>query len=304
MGTGMSLIGTSLARSKRSTTDSLHKVALVAPGSPINHTQLNNAIENVEKLGLKTSFRKDITASDGFLAGSDRRRSTELIEALLNPEIDIIWAVRGGYGCARILKALDQTILQDHAKPIVGYSDITALHAYWLYKDLGICYHAPMLKDPLSAFSFANLQRVLCQNEMNTKLQSNIAFQNQSDVNGWLIGGNLTVFTSLLGSKYVRIPKEWILFIEEIGEASYRIDRMLHQLFLSLDISNLQAVILGKFTDCSASYGVSTSKVLDDFFSKLKIPVFKNQQFGHIEDQVVLPIGISVTIKDYKISWH
>lgn len=280
-------------------------VALIAPGSPITSTQLEHSISAIESLGYQTIFRKDILDQHGFLAGTDQRRSEELQSFLLNDEVDAIWAVRGGYGCVRILPLLNQDLLLNNSKPILGYSDLTALINYATQVSGKTNYHCPMPKKGFSNYSKDAIRECLQKDVRRISFSLDEEdFLNFNNITGRVCGGNLTVIASLVGTPYEVDIENKIVLLEDIGEKPYRIDRMLQQIDLACDFSRTRGVLLGKFVDCDASFrSFSLRETLYKFFARKDIPVIFNFPFGHIDDQLCIPFGPEVTIDQHQLSW-
>ncbi len=280
-------------------------IALIAPGSPITKEQLNNSLQALKLLGYKTKHRDDIISRNGFLAGTDIRRKQELEAYLKDPDVDALWAVRGGYGCGRLLPILDKSLLKNNEKPILGYSDLTALINYAHDISGTTHYHCAMPKYGLSDYSASAIQSIVTNGvkkiDLNIKEKDLIHFK---EVTGKICGGNLTVMTSLVGTPYEIDIEDKIVLLEDIGEKPYKIDRMLHQIDYSCNFNTAKAVLMGQFVDCNASSdSMNCRDTLFNFFSKKNIPVIFNLPVGHIDDQLCLPIGPEVSISKNQISW-
>ncbi len=284
-------------------------IGLIAPGSSIREGQLQEAVTNLEKLGLKPVYTKNIVAKHGYLAGEDSTRLADLHQMFSDPKIDGIWCIRGGYGCTRFIHNIDYQIIKKNPKVLIGYSDITAL-LQSIYKKTGLIgFHGPLAASKLPDYSLEYFQKVLMH--PNAKLRIENAIENQRNelknyrskvirpgkASGKLIGGNLSLVSALAGTKYEVSVKNKILMLEDVGEKPYRIDRMLTQLRQSCDLTKASAIVLGIFEDCEGGdNSLSLEETLEDRLGDLGIPVIYGMSFGHIHHQFTFPIGIEAAI--------
>lgn len=284
-------------------------IGLIAPGSYISEDELKDSIENLEKLGYKVAYTEKILAKTGYLAGDDKSRADEVNSMFADKKINGIICARGGYGCARILPMLDYNLIKNNPKIIVGYSDITAL-LNGIYSETGlITFHGPVGISSFNDFSVTYFNEVLVHPEKDLVLISakgedekdNSGIQTivSGKAQGELIGGNLSVLNSLIGTKYDFDGSGKIIFLEEIGEEPYRIDRMLTQLIQSGKFDKAAGIAMGVFKNCepkekdpSFSTSFSLMEVLFDRLSNLNIPVIYGLSFGHIKNKFTLPVGI------------
>jgi muramoyltetrapeptide carboxypeptidase len=259
------------------------RIAIAAPAGPVDPEALESGRMALDRLGFETVTRPDLLERDGYLAGSDDRRAAELMQFIGDPEIDAILCARGGYGCHRILDALDPRAFRDAAKPIVGYSDITTL-LLWQRKHAGLLgIHGPMLekKDALAGESGSALIRALQGTGPLPR------YEGETRVAGWgegrLVGGSLSVCAASLGTPWELDTRGAILMLEDITEQPYRIDRMLQQLRAAGKFDRLAGVGLGAFTDCDDErYPEWTvERLFDETFSGLGVPVVSALPFGH-----------------------
>jgi muramoyltetrapeptide carboxypeptidase len=283
-------------------------VGIVAPAGPVELRQLKRGIDFFESLGLRVVLGRFLNSGSGYLAAPDRDRAAELMEFLLRPDIDAVIAARGGYGVLRILPALDYTALEQCNKPVIGYSDITAL-LVTLYQRTGlITFHGPMASsqfDTTTAGSFlATLFRFASERSSPTEMQLTYSDASFLPVvsgvaEGILLGGNLSVFCSLLGTPFEPDTRECILFFEDVGEEPYKVDRMLTQLALAGKFDGIRGMVLGAFSKQSPraieSTGESTGTAIADIAAehcaRRGIPLLANFPIGHIESKITLPIG-------------
>ena len=231
-----------------------------------------------------------------YLAASDEVRAADLTAAFLDEKIDLILCSRGGYGCARLLDMLDWEALKQIDKPVAGFSDITALHWAMTRHGIGSFIASPMLKyltspDELTWQSFLDALE-------GKPVSLTLPALRPGTVSGQILPGNLTVAASLAGSAHFPSGKDKIILLEEIGEAPYRIDRMLTQLRAAGLFEGALAVIFGRFTDCGGFEKVLP--VLHDFSKYVKCPVFYGAQFGHEMPMMSFSSRSTVTVSALK----
>lgn len=235
-----------------------------------------------------------------YLAAHDRARAALFNSALENPEIEALFCARGGYGSVRILSQLDQVRFQKRNLPLVGFSDITALHG-WASRANVVSIHGPVITQ-LGDLGEPDIQGLFALLESHTvsQIQGLTPLFNTSVnlVDGALWVANLSVLCHLVGTPYFPNLRRSILMLEEINEAPYRIDRLLSQLRLSGALDEVRAIILGDFLGCDAMQGVPPSPlsyrdVLRDCLFPLSIPVLEGAPIGHGSRNRALPIGVT-----------
>ena len=297
-------------------------IGLATPATYLTEEQLREAIDAFAKLGFTVRYTPNMLVRKGYLGGTDQQRADDINRFFADDTIDAIICGRGGYGSGRILPYLDYEVIKSNPKIFMGYSDITAL-LYAIYKNTGlVCFHGPMGTSDYNDFTTKYFNEVLMEpngrltyrnpvlepvvplaadgGEMATS--SSVAMTTplitlvSGTAEGILIGGNLSLVSSLCGTAYDVDMRGKLVFLEEVGEAPYRIDRMLTQLLL--DPTKLPAaagIILGVFSDCEAddeSKSLSLAQVLYDRLAGLGIPVLYGLSFGHIQQNVTLPVGV------------
>ncbi|MDX1699319.1 MAG: LD-carboxypeptidase, partial [Melioribacteraceae bacterium] len=235
------------------------KIGLIAPGSYISQYQLDEAIDNLNDLGYEVFYNESILKKHGYLAGFDSVRAGDLQSMFLDPEIKGIMAVRGGYGCSRLLPLLDYEIIKSNPKILIGYSDITSL-LYGIYSKSGlVSFHGPVGTSTFNDYSTMHFDNILTKNQniytmKNLSEDSDQIYVIKDGVaKGELVGGNLSIVVSLIGTEYDVGTKDKIIFLEDIGEEPYRIDRMLTQMRQSGKFDSCSAVALGVFRRCDIS---------------------------------------------------
>ena len=273
------------------------RVALVAPAGPLQGDgDLARAQENARALGWVPVVGSHVLARDGYLAGTDGDRLADLNAALTDDAIDAVWCVRGGYGAMRILDQIDYAAMRRRPKPILGYSDVTALHAAISTRCETVTFHGPTARAHLTSFSRASLERALA-GEDSCGTAANATTLLGGRVRGRLVGGNLALLCALSGTAYSPDYRDAILVVEDVNEAVYRIDRMLTQLRLAGHLAQCRGVIFGQFTEIPTDspeehLGARTlDNVLGEFAELLKVPCVAGAPIGHIGDQWTIPLG-------------
>jgi len=276
---------------------------------PSGAVRVEGAIERAkaeaERMGYRVKLGKSCGAKYGYLSGTDALRAQDVNEMFADKEVDAIFCVRGGYGTTRMLDLLDYDVIRENPKIFVGYSDITAMHAAML-KNCGLAtFAAPMpvsdwASSPLDDFSLASMLRVLGEARPAGALVNAPEYPARKTINGgscegMLVGGNLMLITSLLGTPYELDTKGRILFIEEIGEHTYCIDRMLTQLRLAGKLDDCAGIVFGDFKNCEIefkAYGFTIEEIIRDVVAPCGRPIFMNFQAGHCTPKITLPYGV------------
>ena len=280
------------------------RIALLAPAGPLaDESELARAELNVRSLGWEPHAYPHALARDGYLAGDDASRLADLNAAIRDPRIDGIWCLRGGYGVMRILDAVDYDALRRAPKPIIGFSDITALHLAVRARCHIVSYHGPTARAELTPFSRESLARATgaaaaasSTNALDPFADSPpLTWLQEGDAAGPLEGGNLALLCSLLGTPYAARLDGAILVLEDVNEPLYRIDRMLRQLILSGALGRVAGLCFGAFTD-RGDESDAALRSLDVLFSEaaahVRGPVVSNAPVGHVPDQWTLPLGL------------
>ena len=286
-------------------------VSVISPSSSVAPESFERALQNLADLGFKTKVGKHARAVNGFLAGTDQERLEDLHRAFDDAEVKAVWCVRGGYGATRFLTQLDFKLIEKNPKIFIGYSDITALHTA-IHQNTGlVTFHGPVAASVYSDYAKKHVVNMLMNPsapykvELSPDNQAKESNLYKSEVitkgkaSGKLIGGNLSLLSAMAGTPFaLRNIKNKILFMEDVGEQPYRIDRMLTQLRQSIDLRQLAGIALGIFEDCNPkdSNSQSLTGVLKDRLGDLGIPVIYGLSFGHIRDQFTLPVGIEAEL--------
>jgi len=274
-------------------------IGVIAPGGAIfNNSSIEKCKIKLDAVGLNIIAGKTLSTQHGYLSDTDENRAKEIMEMFTNPNIKGILAMRGGSGCARVLPFLDYDVIKQNCKPFIGMSDITALLTAFYTKAEMTSFHGPVGYSTWTDFTKKYFRETLFdkkETEMLAPDDSDFYTISKGLAEGELIGGNLTVFSQLVGTPYLPDMRGKLLFMEDINEEPYRVDRMLMQLKLAGILSKVNGVIIGEFRKCipeEPEKSLSLKQVLTDHLSKLNIPVFYGAKFGHIKDKWTLPIGI------------
>lgn len=276
------------------------RVALIAPAGPLRDSgDLDRAVANARDLGWDPVAGEHVLARRGYFAGDDDARLADLNRALADPSIDGIWCIRGGYGAMRLLDRIDYAALVRQPRAIIGYSDITALHAAIGSSADLITFHGPTARARLTPFSRDALERAAGQRTPMCGEAPAARTIRPGRAEGRLAGGNLALLASLAGTPYAPRLDGAILVLEDIDEAVYRLDRMLVQLRLGGALEGVRGLILGAFTNCPEAAD-DGSRSLDDLFAELadtlRVPCIADAPVGHIDDQWTLPLGASAEL--------
>ena len=272
-------------------------VALIAPGGPLKgEDDVRRAEDNARALGWEPLRGSHVLACDGYLAGRDGDRLADLNAALTDDDVDAVWCVRGGYGAMRILNNVDYAALRRRPKPIIGYSDVTALHAAIATRCEIVSFHGPTARAELTSFSRASLHHAV-HGEESCGDAVNASTLRSGRARGRLVGGNLALLSALAGTPYEPNYHDAILVLEDVNEAVYRVDRMLTQLRLAGRLAQCRGIVFGQFTDIpdGASDGRLRSRTLGDVLREvvdaLEIPSIAGAPVGHVADQWTVPLG-------------
>jgi muramoyltetrapeptide carboxypeptidase len=274
------------------------RVALVAAAGPVPEGGVDRAVERVRALGWEPVPGRHCRGRAGFLAGSDAERLGDLNAALRDASVDAVWLLRGGYGTMRILDGVDWEALRAKAKALIGFSDNTALHLGALRAGV-VSFHGPHPHQPeLTDFARDNLLKVvaspLAAGELPGTPETAVETVRGGAAEGALVGGNLSLVAATLGTPYALPAEGAILFLEEVGEHAYRLDRLLSQLRLAGVLSRLAGIAVGQVTETPAGEDdlPTAEEVLRERLSGLGVPVAVGFPFGHVDDTWTLPLGV------------
>jgi muramoyltetrapeptide carboxypeptidase len=275
------------------------RVALLSPAGPLTgDSDLARAESNARAMEWEPVVFPNARTRHGYLAGGDALRLADLNAAIRDPHIDGIWCIRGGYGAMRLLGEIDYDALRRAPKPLIGYSDITALHcAIRARCDLG-SFHGPNARSELTPFSRDSLARAT-RRDGDPFAGAPLPMRREGSATGPLVGGNLALLCALIGTPYAAMLDGAILAIEDVGEPLYRIDRMLHQLILSGALARVAGLCIGSFTergDETDDAPRSLDVLFDEAAAHVRGPVADGAPIGHLPDQWTLPLGAPVEL--------
>ncbi len=322
---GLSLAALPAAAAKRPQTAAGHSmikparlregdmIGLITPAGHVNEEKIAKSIRNIESLGLRVKQGKYIREGRGNYAGTAWQRLEDLHAMFADPEVKGIWTAAGGSGAISLLPYIDYKLIRKNPKVFVGYSDITALHLA-IGRQAGlVTFHGPVGISSFSEYAVRHLRAVLMdpqptyQITMSAENAAQAATKEQFALRtlqhgvreGRLIGGNLSLVAALAGTPYGADYDKAILFLEDISEAPYRIDRMMTQLDLCHGFNHAAALMLGVFHKCEATDGepsLTLAETIGDHVARLQIPAVYGYSFGHIADQFTLPMGLKARL--------
>ncbi len=281
-------------------------IGLITPSGPIKKQQLDDAVLQLKKLGFNTFYEDSVLDVYGYFAGKDEDRAAELNKMFANQQVDAVLCVRGGYGAIRILDLLDYKLIQNNPKIFMGYSDITAfLNAVYQRTGL-VTFHGPLGISSFNHFvlnSFENVvmnpgNRYIYNYKREPATENNPEFDrytmNKGKATGELAGGNISVLASMIGSGFEPDFADKIVFLEEIEEKTYRVDKMLFHLLQTTNLKKAAGIVFGVFNRCNINDEprLTLKQALSDLFSPLDIPISYGFPFGHIDTIITIPIGI------------
>lgn len=278
-------------------------IALTAPaGAIFNEESIQKATVALEGAGFRVKNCESLKQRYGYLAGTDEFRAKELNDLFADKNVNGIVAMRGGWGCARLLPLLDFNLIGKNPKVISGFSDITTLLLAIHAKTGMITFHGPVGNSSWGDFTLTNFLRIVKEAEplkMEQPSAEPLSILKSGNASGKLLGGNLTVLCSLFGSSYLPDFKNSILFLEETEEEPYSIDRLLTQLELNGMHENCNGIVFGKCVKCEAEEpdkSFTTEEVLKQKLVKNEKPVISGFSFGHIKDKFTIPVGAMATL--------
>lgn len=287
-------------------------VGLIAPANAtFLPVELDVARETLEALGLRVKAGAHLLDRYGYLAGRDADRASDVNALFADPEVRAVLALRGGWGSARLLPHLDYAALRRHPKILMGYSDVTALLNAVHARTGMVTFHGPVGISTWTPFSIESMAAVLFEGDTPTlanpaelrdglvQVEDRIQTITPGRARGRLLGGNLTVLSAIVGTPYLPDLDGAILFLEDTGEAIYRMDRMLTQLKLAGLLGRIKGFVFGRCTDCKPGegYGALTlDEVFADHVKPLGVPAFRGAMIGHIDRQFTVPVGLPAEI--------
>ena len=284
-------------------------VGLVAPGGYTSDAAIEQAVRHIEALGLRAKPGTYLREVWGNYGGTVAARIADLHAMFRDPEVKAIWAIRGGSGCISLLRHLDYRLIRTHPKILLGYSDITALHLA-IQRHAGlVTFHGPVASSTPSDYATEHLLAVLMAPRPTYTIPMSLDNDRRALTAPWyatrtvhggvatgrLIGGNLSLVSALAGTPYAADFNGSLLFIEEVNEEPYRIDRWLTQLDLAVGLDKAAGVMIGICDNCGPQgdgSSLTLDETLDVHLRPLRVPAVTGYSFGHIRNQFTMPVGV------------
>lgn len=290
-------------------------VGLITPSTFVSDPdRLALAERTVRYFGLKLKMGRHVKARSGYLGGPVEDRVADLHDMFRDPEVNAVFAIRGGYGSAQLLDHIDYDLIRRNPKVFLGYSDITAMHLA-IQKRCGlVTFHGPVMLSRFSDYTQTWFRKALFEpgplgSVVNPPEKSELRPVHSlrtirpGTARGPLVGGNLTLISTAMGTPYEIDTRGRILFLEDVGEQPYSIDGMLTQLRLAGKLQQAAGIVFGECYDCrprdfrpAFDSTLSLGEVLDNLLGDLKIPVLSGLTLGHTDDQLTLPLGVMAAL--------
>ncbi|WP_179106501.1 S66 peptidase family protein [Terribacillus halophilus] len=280
-------------------------IGIVAPAGPIKQEELQRGIEIIQSLGLSVKLGKHVYDKYGYLAGSDADRAADLNQMFQDDEVKGIICARGGYGSGRIVELLDYQLIKQKPKVLLGYSDITYLHTSIRQRTGLVTFHGPMVASDMGESDFAKLSYDLLQqfftptDVVYTSAISPLEAIVHGKACGPLVGGNLSLLVSTLGTPDEIDTAGKLLLLEDIEEPPYRVDSMLNQLKQAGKLEKANGIIIGDFRTSipeDPENLLSYDQVFVDYLTELQKPVMKGFRIGHCNPNITVPLGTEATM--------
>ncbi|SCL86869.1 S66 peptidase family protein [Sporanaerobacter sp. PP17-6a] len=284
-------------------------IGVISPSGPTSRENVEKAHDVLMKMGFKVKMGKSVYEHYGYLSGRDEIRAEDINNMFSDDEIDAIICMRGGYGASRILDMIEYDKIRNNPKIFVGYSDITLLHIVFNQICGLVTFHGPMVSSDMienfSDFSRKSLFNFISEKNPEKKIKNpgdeKIETFSMGVCEGEITGGNLSLITATLGTPYEINTKGKILFLEDVNEEPYSIDKMLTQLKLSGKFSDAAGLILGDWNNCTPksheySNSLTLEQIFEDIIKPLKKPVIKNLKSGHCKPKITIPFGVKARL--------
>jgi len=280
------------------------RLAIVAPASPFAREEFDRGIEEIRTLGFEPVYDETVFAKHGYVAGSPEVRAAAIHAAWRDPDVAGVIGVRGGYGSAQVLPLLDRDLAQRACKPFIGYSDLTAVLTFHTCTCDLVAFHGPMLAGRLGrgadGYDSNTFERALCRLEPMGELTApGLETICDGEATGLLLGGTLTQLLASIGTPFAFAPPEgYILFLDEVGERPYRLDRMVTQLKQTGLLARASAVVIGELPKCDEPGGDPTARAtMAELFAGFPGPVLIGFPSGHtVTPAMTLPFGVSARV--------
>ncbi len=279
-------------------------ISVISPASaPADPSKIEKAVKYFESLGYRVKTGKNTGKALNYLSASDSERLEDIHDAFSDKHVKAVICTRGGYGSARLLDKINYNLLADNPKILSGFSDITALHLS-LFRKINMVTFSGLM----AAVDFQEINPkaeeifwdTLSGKITNIELPDDVEISGDTVIRGRMVGGNLSIFNTLLGTSYMPVIRRKILFLEDVGEQPYRIDRMLNHLRLAGILDAAGAIITGKFNSCEEDNPEKKSftldEVLEEYLGSINKLWLKNYPFGHFPLNFTIPVGIRTEI--------
>jgi muramoyltetrapeptide carboxypeptidase len=271
-------------------------IGIIAPAGPFDKSRFDEGIAVIHEMGFATKVGEDIYKRNGYLAGDDAHRAAQFNAMVADDEVQAVMCARGGYGVLRILDQLDYTLLSNHPKPLVGFSDITALHRAIQLRTGLITFHGPMVttiaqSNTATQCAWRDTLKGHCD---FSQMLPQLRILREGAAEGALAGGNLATLCHLVGTPYGADYSDTILLLEDVGEAPYRIDRMLTQMIMAGVLDGISGLIVGTFENCGAVDEIDA--LVMERFQDFDIPVLSGMPVGHGKDNMTVPLGGNIRL--------
>jgi muramoyltetrapeptide carboxypeptidase len=286
-------------------------IGIAAPASPPDKPEIiDEAIARFTALGLKIKPGKFLRERDGYLAGSDEERAADINAFYADPEVRGIFALRGGYGSCRILPLLDYAAMRANPKPLVGYSDITAMHIAILVKAGLVTFHGSNASSAFTEGNIAACRRMLVDDGSRRSpgdgpeilfsrddiQRANVNTVVLGKVSGQLLGGNMTCLLRVLATPYAPDFRGAILFLEDTGEKAYRVDGMFTHLRLAGVLSQISGLVIGQFDHTDPAEQTRITACLQREAERIGVPCVSGAPIGHFPEQIIVPQGVQAEL--------
>jgi muramoyltetrapeptide carboxypeptidase len=283
------------------------RIAITAPANWGDRAKIQFAAQRLEKLGLKVTLGETLSKQVGYLAGTDKERAQELNEMFANPDIKAIICARGGYGSGRIADQLDYEAIKANPKVFWGFSDITFLHTAISRKTGLVTFHGPMMSclsgEDVHPITLNNFGQLLSPEKTRyTEAISPLYTLVEGKAQGQLVGGNLSLLVSTLGTPYELDTRGKILFIEDIDEEPYRVDRMLNQLKQAGKLAEASGILIGDFHNCEPNkrkISLTLREVFGDHIVPAGKPTLAGFKIGHCSPHFAVPLGVMAKVDTF-----
>ena len=297
-------------------------IGLIAPASNAAEDEdIRIAMDIITSLGFTVKPGEHLFARNQYLAGTDRQRADDMNRMFADDEVDAIFCLRGGYGTTRILPYLDYASIAANPKVLLGYSDITGVLTAIQVKTGLVGFHGPIATQNFTDYTLNEFKKVLMRprepmriagpppfaaEEGRVDQENRLTIIKGGVARGRLLGGNLSLLCAVMGSEFEPDFRGRILFLEDVSEAPYRVDRMLTHLWLAGKLQQVAGIAFGKFTETEGDNGntFSMEEVLRDRCAPLGVPVVRGFMIGHVPDQTVVPIGIEAELDGDNATLH